>query len=210
MFTRLIESLSATEALSQVFSDGSVLQAMLDFEAALARAEARVGLIPADAAAAITAAAIAEGFDSSELARQSLRAGTPAIPAGSYADRQSARPRRGRRGLRALGRHQPGRDRQRPRAAARPLPAGDGGGPPPRIARAAPAIQPTRRHRDARAHPLAARPTHHFRAQSGGLAGRHPSRLVARGQPLRRGRLPAVRRRQRDPGRIGRPRARRE
>ena len=43
MFTRLIESLAATEALSQVFSDGSVLQAMLDFEAALARAEARVG-----------------------------------------------------------------------------------------------------------------------------------------------------------------------
>ena len=80
MFTRLIESLSATEALSQVFSDGSVLQAMLDFEAALARAEARVGLIPPDAAGAITAAAIAEGFDSSELARQSLRAGTPAIP----------------------------------------------------------------------------------------------------------------------------------
>ncbi len=80
MFTRLIESLSATEALSQVFSDGSVLQAMLDFEAALARAEARVGLIPADAAAAISDAAVAEGFDSSELARQSLRAGTPTIP----------------------------------------------------------------------------------------------------------------------------------
>jgi 3-carboxy-cis,cis-muconate cycloisomerase len=80
MFTRLIESLSATEALSQIFSDGGVLQAMLDFEAALARAEARVGLIPADAAAAITTAAVAEGFDSSELARQSLRAGTPAIP----------------------------------------------------------------------------------------------------------------------------------
>jgi 3-carboxy-cis,cis-muconate cycloisomerase len=80
MFTRLIESLSATEALSQVFSDASVLQAMLDFEAALARAEARVGLIPADAAAAITAAAISEGFDSSELTRQSLRAGTAAIP----------------------------------------------------------------------------------------------------------------------------------
>src|SRR5260370_7017718 len=80
MFTRLIESLSATEAVSQVFADGSVLQAMLDFEAALARAEARVGLIPADAAAAITAAAVAESFDCSELARQSLRAGTPAIP----------------------------------------------------------------------------------------------------------------------------------
>jgi 3-carboxy-cis,cis-muconate cycloisomerase len=80
MFTRLIECLSATEPLSRVFSDGTVLQSMLDFEAALARAEARVGLIPADAAAAITDAAVAEGFDTAELAHQSSRAGTPAIP----------------------------------------------------------------------------------------------------------------------------------
>src|SRR5260370_21028252 len=80
MFTRLMESLSATEALSQVFSDGMVLQAMLDFEAALARAEARVGLIPADAAAAIAGAAVAEGFQAPELGRQSSRAGAPPIP----------------------------------------------------------------------------------------------------------------------------------
>jgi 3-carboxy-cis,cis-muconate cycloisomerase len=80
MFTRLIDSLSATEPLSQVFSDASVLQAMLDFEAALARAEARVRLIPPAAAAAITGAAIAEHFDSAELTRRSFRAGTPAIP----------------------------------------------------------------------------------------------------------------------------------
>jgi 3-carboxy-cis,cis-muconate cycloisomerase len=80
MFTRLIDSLAATAALSQVFSDDAVLQAMLDFEAALARAEARVGAIPVDAAAVITDAAVAEGFDMSELVRQSQRAGTPAIP----------------------------------------------------------------------------------------------------------------------------------
>jgi 3-carboxy-cis,cis-muconate cycloisomerase len=80
MSTRLIESLAATEALSQVFSDRAVLQAMLDFEAALARAEARIGVIPEDAAAVITEAAVAEGFDTAELVRQSLRAGTPAIP----------------------------------------------------------------------------------------------------------------------------------
>jgi 3-carboxy-cis,cis-muconate cycloisomerase len=47
MFTRLFESLAATEELSRVFADDSVLQAMLDFEAALARAEARCGVIPA-------------------------------------------------------------------------------------------------------------------------------------------------------------------
>jgi 3-carboxy-cis,cis-muconate cycloisomerase len=76
MFTRLTESLAATEALSRLFSDEAVLEAMLDFEAALARAEARVGVIPTDAAGA----AVAEGFDMAELVRQSLRAGTPAIP----------------------------------------------------------------------------------------------------------------------------------
>ncbi len=80
MFTRLMESLAATEAMSRIFSDASVLQAMLDFEAALARAEARCGVIPARAAAAITEAARAEAFDCADLVRQSLRAGTPAIP----------------------------------------------------------------------------------------------------------------------------------
>jgi 3-carboxy-cis,cis-muconate cycloisomerase len=80
MFTRLVESLAATEALSRIFSDASVLQAMLDFEAALARAEARCGVIPRPAAERIVAAAKADGFDIAELTRLSLRAGTPAIP----------------------------------------------------------------------------------------------------------------------------------
>src|SRR5450432_4209410 len=80
MFPSSIEGLAATGPLSQVFSDGDVLQAMLDFESALARAQARLGLIPADAAAAITEAAAAEGFDAAELVCQSLRARTPAVP----------------------------------------------------------------------------------------------------------------------------------
>ncbi|HEY1494962.1 MAG TPA: 3-carboxy-cis,cis-muconate cycloisomerase [Candidatus Solibacter sp.] len=80
MFTRLVESLAATEKVSEVFSDASVLQAMLDFEAALARAEAHCGMIPASAAASIADSARAEGFDFAGLARLSLRAGTPAIP----------------------------------------------------------------------------------------------------------------------------------
>jgi len=80
MFTRLVESLAATEPLSRVFSDHSVLQAMLDFEAALARAEAKCGIIPGAAAEKIAEAARAEGFDLDGLTRLSLRAGTPAIP----------------------------------------------------------------------------------------------------------------------------------
>src|SRR4051794_11227324 len=80
MFTRLFESLACTEELSSVFADDSVLQAMLDFEAALARAEARCGVIPATAATKITESAQVRGFDIDELTRLSLRAGTPAIP----------------------------------------------------------------------------------------------------------------------------------
>ncbi len=80
MPARLIESLATTEALANVFSDQSVLQAMLDFEAALAHAEARLGVIPRSAAKAIKNAAKAAEFDLSTLAADILRAGTPAIP----------------------------------------------------------------------------------------------------------------------------------
>lgn len=53
---------------------------MLDFEAALAVAEARVGVIPAAAAPAISAKCRAEFFDPPALAEATARAGTPAIP----------------------------------------------------------------------------------------------------------------------------------
>ena len=80
MPVRLIESLATTEALADEFSDQQVLQAMLDFEAALARVEARLGVIPQQAADAIGKAATVEGFDVAALSREALRAGTPAIP----------------------------------------------------------------------------------------------------------------------------------
>lgn len=80
MSPRLIDSLAATERLTEIFSDRSVLGAMLDFESALARAEARLSIIPVHAAAAITEAALPDGFDMQELVRGGLRAGTPAIP----------------------------------------------------------------------------------------------------------------------------------
>ena len=80
MSARLIESLATTPALAEVFSDESVLKAMLDFEAALARAEARLGIIPTTAADAITNSAKPGNFDGPALADAAFRAGTPAIP----------------------------------------------------------------------------------------------------------------------------------
>ncbi len=67
MPVRLMESLATTEPLSDLFSDPSILQAMLDFEVALARAEAQLKIIPRSAADAIAAAAKADAFDPAAL-----------------------------------------------------------------------------------------------------------------------------------------------
>ncbi len=80
MSSRLIDSLATTAALAEVFSDRSILQAMLDFEAALARAEASAGMIPARAAQAIATAATADSFDAADIARGARDSGTVSIP----------------------------------------------------------------------------------------------------------------------------------
>ncbi len=77
---RLIESLATTEALAELFSDESVLRAMLDFEVSLARVEAELKIIPRKAAVAIARAAKNGKFNTSSLAAATLRAGTPGIP----------------------------------------------------------------------------------------------------------------------------------
>lgn len=64
----------------QVFSDLGRLQGMLDFEAALARAEARCGVIPQAAVAPIEAACLADLYDPAELAQAIVTAGNSAIP----------------------------------------------------------------------------------------------------------------------------------
>jgi len=60
--------------------DGAYLQALLDAEAALARAQAALGLIPAAATVAISAAAQAENFDLRGLALSASVGGNPVIP----------------------------------------------------------------------------------------------------------------------------------
>ena len=60
--------------------DEAWLQAMLDAEAALARAVERAGLAAAGAGAAVTAAAVASGIDPGELGRQAALTGNPVPP----------------------------------------------------------------------------------------------------------------------------------
>src|SRR5205807_10314883 len=75
----LIDNLATTAPLAELFSDQSILEAMLAFEAGLARAQARAGIIPAEAANAIEASTTAH-FDTEALALETLRPGTPGIP----------------------------------------------------------------------------------------------------------------------------------
>jgi 3-carboxy-cis,cis-muconate cycloisomerase len=78
---RLIDALCTTPALAEVFSNRTVIGAMLAFESALALAEARAGVLPASAAEAIAAAAADEdGFDVPALLRETRRSATPSIP----------------------------------------------------------------------------------------------------------------------------------
>lgn len=70
---------TSTPDMLAVFGDKALLRAALAFEAMLARAQAEVGLIPASAAEAITAAC-AELPDVENLAEQAAHAGTLAIP----------------------------------------------------------------------------------------------------------------------------------
>ena len=77
---RLLDPLFTTEAMRAVFSDQGRVQAMLDFEAALARAEARVGVFSPAAATAIGAQCLVQGFDIEALATGAAQAGNLAIP----------------------------------------------------------------------------------------------------------------------------------
>jgi 3-carboxy-cis,cis-muconate cycloisomerase len=72
--------LFTTRALRAIFSDASRLARMLDFEAALAKAEARVGVIPLDAANAIVAQCDVSRFDVERIAEAAHDAGNLAIP----------------------------------------------------------------------------------------------------------------------------------
>ncbi|UPG73323.1 3-carboxy-cis,cis-muconate cycloisomerase [Roseomonas gilardii subsp. gilardii] len=72
-------ALYGSEALREVAGDHAWLQRMLDVEAALARVEARLGLIPAEAAPAITAAARAENLDMAALAVSTRNTGYPVV-----------------------------------------------------------------------------------------------------------------------------------
>jgi 3-carboxy-cis,cis-muconate cycloisomerase len=76
----LLAPMLSSAAMRDVCDDATYLQHMLDFEAALARAEAATGVVPASAAGPITKACKAESFDLEALAEAATRSGNLAIP----------------------------------------------------------------------------------------------------------------------------------
>jgi 3-carboxy-cis,cis-muconate cycloisomerase len=76
----LLAPLLSSAAMRAVCDDVATLQHMLDFESALARAEAATGVIPASAVPAIETACRAERFDIAHLAEAATRSGNLAIP----------------------------------------------------------------------------------------------------------------------------------
>jgi 3-carboxy-cis,cis-muconate cycloisomerase len=70
----------SSAAMRAVCDDVAYLQNMLDFEAALAQAEASAGVIPKRAAGAIAKACKASSFDLAELAKAATLSGNLAIP----------------------------------------------------------------------------------------------------------------------------------
>jgi len=76
----LLDPLFSSAAMDEVFSDAARIQRMLDFEAALVRAEARCGVIPTTAAPVIVAKCKVELINTTALATATAASLNPAIP----------------------------------------------------------------------------------------------------------------------------------
>ena len=76
----LLAPLLSSSAMRGVCDDATALQHMLDFEAALARAEAACGVIPERAVDTIARACKASSFEVAALAQAATRSGNLAIP----------------------------------------------------------------------------------------------------------------------------------
>ena len=70
----------AAPEMAALFSAHAHVQRMLDVEAALARAQARAGIVPPGAAEAISSRCRADLFDLTVLFREAAASATPVVP----------------------------------------------------------------------------------------------------------------------------------
>jgi 3-carboxy-cis,cis-muconate cycloisomerase len=76
----IFKDIFGNEAMRQVWSDGGRIQKYLDFEAGLARAQARLGIIPQAACDEIVKHCKVELFDIDKLKKETERIGYPVLP----------------------------------------------------------------------------------------------------------------------------------
>ena len=75
----ILGTLYGSDAMRAVFDETAYFQRMLDVEAALARVQGRMGIIPADAAEAIIAAADIKNLRTEDLAASARNVGYPVV-----------------------------------------------------------------------------------------------------------------------------------
>ena len=76
----IFRDIFATEAMRRIFSDRARVQYYLDIEAALARVQARLGIVPEEAADEIGRHCHADQFDYARLKSETERIGYPVLP----------------------------------------------------------------------------------------------------------------------------------
>jgi 3-carboxy-cis,cis-muconate cycloisomerase len=76
----IFKDIFGNEAMRQVWSDGGRIQKYLDFEAGLARAQARLGIIPQEACDEIVKHCKFELYDIDRLKKETERIGYPVLP----------------------------------------------------------------------------------------------------------------------------------
>ena len=181
-----------------VVDDRAHLQRMLDFEVALARAEAAVAVIPAGCVDPISGCLQGRTLRPRGAGRSRRARRQPREPAGRGAHRRGRQDRRRSRPLRALGRQRPGPDRQRAHARTARRHRRADHRPQQRHRRLHGARRPPSPHRRGGAHLAAARTADAVRAQARGLRGGAGALARAAAPAAQGGAGAAIRRRRRD------------
>src|SRR6059058_2806882 len=76
----IFKDIFGTEAMRQVWSDGNRIQKYLDFEAGLARAQAKLKIIPQEACDEILKHVKVDQYDFEKLKKETERIGYPVLP----------------------------------------------------------------------------------------------------------------------------------